>query len=83
MACAGEGVPGSWSMNAPTKSRQFPILLNEPLARFFLLRPEIFMNPDAEGEASAREFRIGAWATPLKSDRLTRRKIPWRITCGQ
>lgn len=44
------------SMNAPSQSRQFPILLNEPLARF-LLRPKIFMNP-------TREFRIGAWATP-------------------
>jgi hypothetical protein len=45
-----------------------PIQLNEPLARF-LLRPEIFMNPATAGEASATEFRIGAWGDALLSDR--------------
>jgi hypothetical protein len=44
-----------------------PIQLNEPLARF-LLRPEIFMNP-------AREFRIGAWATPQEAIDPAMRKI--------
>jgi hypothetical protein len=52
----------------PRAIEAVPIQLNEPLTRF-LLRPEIFMNP-------AKEFRIGAWATPPGVIDPAMRKIP-------